>query len=393
MHNASRRIFIASALGTAAFAKPAKKYRAAVIGHTGHGNYGHGIDVVWKSFEQIEVVAVADVDAAGRAAAVTRTGAARAYADYREMLSTEKPDLVGVGPRWLDQRKAMVTAAAEAGAHIYTEKPFAPNLVDADAMVETVRRKKVKLQIAHQMRMTPYTIRAKAIIDAGEIGAIEEIRVRGKEDRRAGGEDMMVLGSHLFDMMRYFLGNPKWVVSHVTSDGQEMTGGHVRTPTEPIGPVAGNQISAMFAFDNGVHGYFASRAADQTHELRFGTWIYGTKGVLFLANAIYPGGGLWMLRSAAWLPDERTAWQRVDVAPPDLRGLAVPSKAGQEIANALMVADLLRAIEGNGKPCCNEEDGRWTIEMVQGVYQAQKSGGRVEFPLESRLHPLESGTL
>jgi predicted dehydrogenase len=189
-------------------------------------------------------------------------------------------------------------------------------------------------------------------------------------------------------MLRYFLGDPRWVVSHVTRDGQEMNASHVTKPTEPIGPVAGNQISAMFAFDNGAHGYFASRAADQTHELRFGTWIYGTKGVLFLANAIYPNGGLYILRSPAWLPDERTSWQRVDVAPPNLPGSSVTAKAGQEIANALMVADLLRAIEQNGKPCCNEDDGRWTIEMVQGVYAAQKSGNRVSFPLRPRNHPL-----
>ena len=63
-------------------------------------------------------------------------------------------------------------------------------------------------------------------------------------------------------------------------------------------------------------------------------------------------------------------------------------RAGREVANALMVADLIRAVEHEGRPCCNEEDGRWTIEMVHGVYQAQKSGGRVAFPLESRQHAL-----
>ena len=36
-----------------------------------------------------------------------------------------------------------------------------------------------------------------------------------------------------------------------------------------------------------------------------------------------------------------------------------------------------------------EEDGRWTIEMVHGVYQAQKTGSRVSFPLQSRDHALQ----
>ena len=115
----NRRSFVSSMLRVpAALAAPAKKYRVAVIGHTGHGNYGHGIDTVWTAFNQMEVVAVADPDASGRANAVTRMRAKRGYADYREMLRVEKPDLVGIGPRWLDQREEMGTASAEAGAHI-----------------------------------------------------------------------------------------------------------------------------------------------------------------------------------------------------------------------------------------------------------------------------------
>src|SRR5215467_9632671 len=115
----------------AAHAATGKKYRAAVIGHTGHGDYGHGWDTAWNGFDSIEVVAVADPDDVGRQAAMKRCGAARGYRDYREMLSTERLDLVSIGPRWTDQRREMVTAACSAGAHILTEKPFAPSLEDA----------------------------------------------------------------------------------------------------------------------------------------------------------------------------------------------------------------------------------------------------------------------
>ena len=45
------------------------KYKAAIIGHTGQGNYGHGLDVVYADMPEVEVVAVADPDPEGLAAA------------------------------------------------------------------------------------------------------------------------------------------------------------------------------------------------------------------------------------------------------------------------------------------------------------------------------------
>ena len=368
-----------------------KKFRVAVMGHTGQGNYGHGIDLVWSCFDDISIAAVADADAAGRAAAAKRIGAAHAYADYREMLRRETPDLVAVGPRTLLERERMVLAAAEVGAHIFSEKPFARSPLEADHMVEAVRKRHLKLQVAHQMRVSPYMLRAKAMVDAGEIGDVQEVRTRGKEDKRAGGEDLMVLGPHLFDMMRFFLGDPKWVMAHVTRNGEELAPQHVTQATEPIGPVAGNQISATYAFGNGVQAYFASRASAQTDPLRFGMWLYGSKGVLFLPMAIYPEGGLFHLPSPSWLPDSGAQWKRVEVALDPARQ-ALATRAGHQAANALLVSDLLQSIEHNRKPCCNEEDGRWTIEMVHGVYQSQKSGSRIDFPLKLRSHALEEAT-
>lgn len=380
-----RRSLILAALAASGLAAPPrKKYRAAVIGHTGHGNYGHGLDIVWQAFDWIEVVAVADPDPAGRAKASERIRAARDYADYREMLRREKPDLVTIGPRWLDQRVEMLQAACEAGAHIYMEKPFARDLEDADRICAAVRRHNVKVQIAHQMRGSPFVRQVEQLVRAGEIGQIQEVRGRGKEDRRAGGEDLMVLGSHICDVMRIFLGNPRWVFAHVTHDGEELAPRHTRQPSEPIGPVAGNQIAAMFAFDGAVHGYFASKICDETHPLRFGTQILGSKGAIFLPNAIYPEGQPFLLRSPSWFPGESHRWEKI----PPHSGIAELGQDARLLANAFMVRDLIEAIEHDRKPLCSEEDGRWTIEMISGVYQSQKAGRPVKFPLADRRHPL-----
>lgn len=378
--NRRRFLIAASAAGGLA---AAPRYRVGIIGHTGRGNYGHGIDVVWSAFPQAEVAAVADPDADGRAKAQARAGAKNAYADYREMLDKEKLDIVSICPRHLDQRAEMTAAAAQAGCHMFHEKAFAATLPEADRMVAAIRKAGVKVQLAHQMRRSPFTIKAEQMIEAGEIGEIQELRGRGKEDSRAGGEDLVVLGSHIFDMMRHFLGDPEWVFSHVTTGGEELEFNHMGKPREPVGPIAGRQMAAMFSFGRGVHGYFASKQCSETHIWRFGTHIYGSKGVIFLPNAVYPNGAqAYILRSAAWVPDERHGWEPIE---PEHRSFGNDRYV---TANALMVEDLLDAIEKDREPVCSERAGRWTVEMTQGVYASQLQGKPAVFPLAERGHPL-----
>ena len=119
----SRRGFIAGATLAAlaatrpktarALSTPSTTYRAAVIGHTGRGNYGHGLDRVWLDVPGVELVAVADAEPAGLTAAAKRLGVSQAYADYREMLDRVKPDLVSVCAAMARRASRMVLAAAE----------------------------------------------------------------------------------------------------------------------------------------------------------------------------------------------------------------------------------------------------------------------------------------
>src|SRR5688500_1771156 len=111
MREISRRKFIGqcSVAGGFAFmaasgisAEPGK-LKAAVIGHTGKGDYGHGLDVIFDGLPNVEVAALADPDSAGRQKAAARTRAPRQYAEYREMLEKERPNLVSIAPRWTDE--------------------------------------------------------------------------------------------------------------------------------------------------------------------------------------------------------------------------------------------------------------------------------------------------
>lgn len=187
-----------------------KPFKAAVIGSTGRGDYGHGIDLVWRDLPNVELVAVADDDRAGLAAAAKRLKLEKTYSDYRRMLDEVKPDVVGIGPRWVDQHRDMVVAAAERGIHIYMEKPFCRTLAEADEMIAACERTHVKLAIAHQTHYSPKLAVVKQLIADGKLGRVLEFRGRGKEDQRGGGEDLFVLGSHIMDMIR--AGRPTDVV-------------------------------------------------------------------------------------------------------------------------------------------------------------------------------------
>ncbi|MDX1980352.1 MAG: Gfo/Idh/MocA family oxidoreductase [Bryobacteraceae bacterium] len=373
-----RTLLLGGAAGAlAADYKPKRRYRVAVIGHTGRGNYGHSWERAWREIAEAEVVALADPDEKGRAAAVARSGARKAYADYREMIAKEKPDIVTISPRWCDQRVEMVKAAVDAGAHVLMEKPFAKTLEEADAIVAAVEGKGVKLQVGHSARAMAVTEGARELLRKGELGTLLEIRARGKEDRRAGGEDLIVLGTHCFDLMRYYCGDPLWVFSHVTEQGREVTQSMMRHATEPVGMVGGDSIAAMFLFPNGVHGYFGSMASTDRTGRRFGVSLMGSKAFAFVPLNDVPSAEPYLLRSPAWAPEKGEPWERVNYP-------AGRKPKTRELTNHAMAIDLIEAIETGREPLCGARDGRWTVEMVAGIYQSQLSGGKVAFPLVKR---------
>src|SRR5881397_2923908 len=105
-------------------AEPGAKLKAAVIGHTGRGDYGHGLESIFANRPNVELVALADPDADGRAKTAAKIGAPRSYADYHDMLAQERPQLVSLAMRQADQHHAIALEALRAGANLYCEKPF-----------------------------------------------------------------------------------------------------------------------------------------------------------------------------------------------------------------------------------------------------------------------------
>jgi predicted dehydrogenase len=348
----------------------ARRYRVALIGHTGRGAFGHELDLAWKDAPNAEVVAVADPVESGRAKAMARSRAPKGYADYREMLRAEKPDIVAICPRWVDQRVAMAEAALAAGAHLFIEKPIAGSLEDADRIVTTAARAGRKLQVAHTARPTAVSQAVLRMLREGQFGVLMEVRARGKEDRRAGGEDMMVLGTHCFDLMRLYAGDPVSVSATILEKGRPAEPSMEREGTEPVGRIVGDDIAACFRFAGGAPGYFASRRNDVAQSHRFGVTLYGSQATVYLPLWEAPNEPPFLQRGPSWAGGK---WERIEYP--------AGSPQTRDHANHLMAVDLLRAIETGVEPVCSGRDALWTVEMAAGVFRAHYTGTRVTFPL------------
>lgn len=353
------------------------KFKAAVIGHTGRGDYGHGLESIFGNRLNIELVAVADPDPAGRARIAAKVGAPRHYADYREMLEKERPGLVSLAMRHADQHHAIALAALKAGAHVYCEKPFVTAPIEADELLAEAERRRLKIAVAHTMRMMPVIVRLKQAVTEGLLGELVEARAFGKQDTRAGGEDMMVLGSHLFDLLRLFLGDPLWCTARVLWQARDITPADRRQVKDNVGYVAGDQVFAGFAFPKGVNATFTSDANLRETVGHWGIEFFGSKGAARINCDIAPN--VFVRRSTSWKPEGKTdEWEPLDMSqvksPP-------PHNLGP-------VGDWLDAIAKNREPECSGGNGAWAVEMVMAVYHAALTGKRVPFPLAVRTHPL-----
>lgn len=363
------------------------KYKVAVIGSTGRGDYGHGLDAIWQSMPQCEVVAVADQDETGRQKAMARTGAVRSYADYREMLSKEQPQIVAVCPRWIDQHRDMVLACAEHGCHMYMEKPFCRTLAEADEMIQACEMRHLKLAVAHISRYSPQLEVIRKLIQAGEIGDVLEIRARGKEDARGGSEDLWVLGTHVLDLMRAFAGDPESCYASLYQQGQRVTRDHVRPGNEGVGPLAGDRVDAMYRFKSGITGYFSSQKGAGGSPNRFGLRILGSKGVIDHTSGY--ANPAFLLNDTTWSSAKSTTqWRTISSL-----GIDQPepiTATGYEGGNPAAALDLIAAIEEDRQPKCSMYEAKGTVEMVLAVFESHRVAGPVTMPLECRDNPLAS---
>ena len=363
-----------------------KKFRACIIGDTDRGGYGHSLHYLWSMRDDVEVVGLSDPHAKARRYYQKESGAQRAYMNHTEMLETEKPDLVVIGPRWTTNHRDYLLACAGVGAHGIIEKPFTSDLAEADEIVAALEAKNLKWASALNFRASPMIRKTKKLIfEEGIIGQILEIRGRGKEDARAGGEDLIVLGTHILDMMGYFLGIPEWCDASVTVDGRPVEKYDVHEASEPLGPIVGTEVNAHYQFDKGIPGYFSSVKNPDGNQNRWGMEIYGTKGVVSIRMGPVPD--VWLHNNPSWVPGEAAiAWEKIPA--PDTG----PSRHEKVGHYAPIVDDLIDSIENDHEPFTSVQGNRDAMSMIQAVFEAAVTRERVRFPLQERIHPLRRWT-
>ena len=360
--------------------------RAAVIGTSSNGGWGHNIDELFIGVSGLRTVAVADDINTGVADAMKRhrlTQATRGFLDWRQMLADIKPDIVAICSRNIQQHAEMAIAAAEAGVRgIFMEKPFVQSVTQADAVVAACETSNTKLNLALVNRYCPTMATVSELIADGKLGTLLEVRARGKEDVRGGGEDLWVLGPHVLDLMVHFGGAPQWCNATVTTKGKPVTPDDFIAGAEGIPMIAGDSITASFGLADGPTGFFASTREAGLKQPNFGLTLLGTKGEIhirpdYIPQAYFRAAPAWrMNRPYPWTPigDEGLA--------PDLTDQGVNRSAERASWGRLAVADLIDAIQTDREPETGMFTGLTLTEMNEAVYASSITGERLHWPLD-----------
>jgi predicted dehydrogenase len=379
-----------------------KNWKVAIARDTAVRCLGfHGLHVGFCGLPGVEVAGFFDSKAEDLEKIMAATGAKRHYRDYIQMLDTEKPDIVVLCSRHPYDHFAQIKEAVERGIHIYCEKPMTVSLKEADAIIELVEKNNVKLCMAHPARYNAGFLKMRKMVEDGEIGRPLTIYGRGKSDHRGGGEDMMVLGTHILDLQTFFFGDPESVWAEVMIKGKPAGRGETHETIEPIGPTAGDDIFASFRFPGGVRALFESRRGLvdlSKQETQMGIAVVGTKGTLSLRFDDRNDATLKISRLPS-PPDAEACFEDVKVVdkrsipgaePLDysLRGVQTPSASMFLEGNRYGVWDLMCSIEEDRQPVSNMYNARLALEMIYGIYASHLARKAIDFPLADRSHPL-----
>ncbi|MFS8197926.1 Gfo/Idh/MocA family protein [Streptomyces sp. CWNU-52B] len=248
-----------------------------------------------------ELIAVAD-EVPGRAEeAAARYGFATAARDWRAVVADPRVQAVSVAaPNFL--HREIGVAVAEAGKHLWIEKPVGLTADDARAVAGAVAEAGVQGTVGFNYRNAPAVAAARELIAAGEIGTVTHVRIRlfsdyaahpegaltWRYERERGGSGVLGdLASHGVDLARFLLGE----IASLTADTAVFvperarptgaTAGHARSAGGELGPVENEDyVSCLLRFASGARGVLEACRISVGEQNNYGFEIHGTKGAV-----------------------------------------------------------------------------------------------------------------
>jgi predicted dehydrogenase len=328
-----------------------RTYRAAIVGC---GDIGHAHAQGYLLNPGVELVAVVDPLELARRQFQAEYDVPRGYSSVEEMLEVERPDLVSVCV-WHLLHASITIAAAEAGVMaVICEKPMATGMGEVDAMIAACERSGTKLIVSHQRRFTPGWEGAKALVAAGEIGA-----VRMAHGRPSAG--LLNVGTHIIDAMLFIVGDPApvWVMGAV----ERQTDRFERdTPIEDC-------CMVLAQLEGGAQLLVQSELQPRGEGPGLMVRFEGTDGVIEAAE------GIVRLFNAT-----SGGWREV------MRDDDVDTIGGQ--SNGRQVAELIRWIEGGPEHRGSARLARRTTEIMMAAYESARRHRVIRLPLEEPGYPL-----
>jgi len=349
------------------------KIRAAFIG-TGRISDLHAIEYFQN--ENAEIVAICDTDPQIARRRGRKWGIAEKYIfqDYKKLLDVEQINLVEIlVPHHLHYRVAM--DAFKAGKNVSLQKPMALNLDDADRLIAEAKASGVVFKVFENFIFYPPVVKAKELIDAGEIGEPLTIRIksnsgyspnaweiptaaaawRQNSNTCGGGPLVFDDGHHKFSLAWFFMGMAQQV--HAWID---------RTEVKP-GIVMDSPSVISFKFPNKKYG---SLEVVHSPELLVDTRHYaqddrveitGTKGVVWITR----GHGDMTAQPPVMLyrDGKTTAFSHMPV--------------GWEHSFILSARHFIRALLNDTKPSLTGEEGRNILQFALAAQESAKQGKRV----------------
>ncbi|WP_217566864.1 Gfo/Idh/MocA family protein [Streptomyces sp. GbtcB7] len=249
-----------------------------------------------------ELVAVAD-EVPGRAEeAAAQYGFAAAHRDWREVAADSRVQAVSIAaPNFLHREIGL--AMAEAGKHIWIEKPVGLTAGDARAVSDAVTKAGVQGTVGFNYRNAPAVAAARELIASGEIGTVTHVRIRlfsdyaahpegaltWRYERERGGSGVLGdLASHGVDLARFLLGE----IEALTADTAIFlprrarptgaTAGHTRATGGELGPVENEDyVNCLLRFASGARGVLEACRVSVGEQNNYGFEVHGTKGAVF----------------------------------------------------------------------------------------------------------------